>query len=523
MEPPETENVELRIDEDTETLNRLEELTRMTADFETFVKFSRSDIDEKPGETCTPVNDSVIVEADKIYDEKLISNKSNKENVTRPEKLENFKDEDITKKIVELYKSTDLNESTNYELRDSQEIFKPSSREATPDYMPVPVREKFNVLRIDEDEVNETSKHTHPDENARQHYILSSNHTDEKSKSGTRRCVETHSGAQGESEKVSFQNASKINRVEIEEVSSLTDVDRNVFITNVQEESPKELASYEGEEKILTQQSFLTDEAEEVSSLPITDHHFTQTSRQVREKTPLRVLNSHYENVSSTNQDDEASTSPKPVLSLTHSSSKVREETAIPVSTSEIEEKLTIQGFTRVEDPIKFYDDIETFLRKKNQQIDHEIDHQAEPPVPPVRRRSVKDIIESINRSQQLLRVSAPQFERKFDYDGQKLSHNKPVVPPKDKVLLKLSRQVENEKRVNELLADLQDFEHNNPRKEPAAKFPYDTNNFDIKFEKHSGQTDNNNNPTDDDDVGVIAVRRDYNPVPKPRRLGDNA
>jgi len=171
-----------------------------------------------------------------------------------------------------------------------------------------------------------------------------------------------------------------------------------------------------------------------------------------------------YTDITSKNDTEEKSTH---ALSLAESFHQNGKEIST-VNSHDIEEKLKFQGYTRVEDPIKFYDDIETFLRK----TDSKASSESEPPIPPVRRRSVKDIIESINRNQAKLRVSAPQFERKFDYDGQKVSQGKPLVPPKDKVLLKLSRQMENEKKVNELLADLQNFDNVDSKKESVSKFP---------------------------------------------------
>lgn len=525
MEPPEpAENLELRIDEDNETLKRLEELTRMTADFETFVKLSKTDLDATSDKNHVAENGSADVDVD---EEQRVVTIVREEIVSSPVQLHEIREEKIkdspkphrrqqTKKsaspdvprenhVVQPIK-VHKTESTSYQLRNAQEVPKPRSREITPDYIPVPVREKYDVLRIDEDEVVESPIPIHPDTNTRQQNTMIIAHTDAKPLSGAHNFVEFNGG---ETEKNIVKNVYTINQ--INDVSPSNN-------KQTRSESLLKVVESEIEEEILIQK-----ERDELSTKPpITDLYFTQTpaqsNRHFREKTPMRVVISDVEkNTSNTSQIDEVSWNSKYPQSYT--SSKVREETPIPVAGSEIEEKLTIQGFTRVEDPIKFYDDIETFLRKKEQKEDDDDFNQAEPPVPPIRRRSVKDIIESINRSQQLLRVSAPQFERKFDYDGQKLLQNKPLVPPKDKVLLKLSRQVENEKKVNELLADLQNFDDSNPSKAPVAKFPYDKNHLDRRFENHIVR-DANNNPSFETSNGVDY--RDFNPVPKPRRLGEN-
>lgn len=133
--------------------------------------------------------------------------------------------------------------------------------------------------------------------------------------------------------------------------------------------------------------------------------------------------------------------------------SRFREQTPDLIARTKIDNQLNMQGFFRVEKPIKFYDDIETFIRKKTHLSEENIINVEEPPKPPERRRSVKDIIESINRSQQLLKVNrppSPQFERKSYYESQTFSnHVKPLVPPKSNALLKLQLQIESGKKPN--------------------------------------------------------------------------
>lgn len=120
--------------------------------------------------------------------------------------------------------------------------------------------------------------------------------------------------------------------------------------------------------------------------------------------------------------------------------SRVREVTPMPKLDTESTEYFRMN---EKETPIVFHDNIELCMLRRN------------PPVPPQRRRSVKDIIESINRSQKLLKLNqtiTPKFESKFQCD------TRPILPPKGNVLIKLEQQLENEKRLNALLEDLQNF-----------------------------------------------------------------
>lgn len=144
-----------------------------------------------------------------------------------------------------------------------------------------------------------------------------------------------------------------------------------------------------------------------------------------------------------------------------------REETPVPMPMTEIDEQLRMQGFIKVanEKPIQYYEDIETVVRKKSLRIS-ESDNDDEAPRPferTQRRRSVKDIIESINRNQQLLgtvnRSSLPN-------DG------KPIPPSKANALLKIQRQYENERRIESLLEDLENFDKENPRVQRSREFP---------------------------------------------------
>lgn len=191
-----------------------------------------------------------------------------------------------------------------------------------------------------------------------------------------------------------------------------------------------------------------------------------------------------------------------------------RDRTPIPLARTEIETKLTSQGFVKVDKPVK-YDEFEKCVvyRRSPSQNDEDVvlRNEDQPPKVPERRRSVKDIIESINRSQQLLRINqppSPQLPRKkYNYGGdQKFSyHEKPAIASKDNVLLKLQRQAESERRINLLLDDLQDFSKENADIRRSHKFPVI-------------ERDTNNNSTATFPHERIS-RDDINPIPKPRRV----
>lgn len=191
-----------------------------------------------------------------------------------------------------------------------------------------------------------------------------------------------------------------------------------------------------------------------------------------------------------------------------------RDRTPIPLARTEIESKLSSQGFVKVDKPVK-YDEFEKCVvyRRSPSQNDEDVvlRNEDQPPKVPERRRSVKDIIESINRSQQLLKINqppSPQLPRKkYNYGcDQKFSyHEKPAIAPKDNVLLKLHRQAESERRINLLLDDLQDFSKENADIRRSHKFPVaerDTNNNSTATFPHERSS-----------------RDDINPIPKPRRV----
>lgn len=184
----------------------------------------------------------------------------------------------------------------------------------------------------------------------------------------------------------------------------------------------------------------------------------------------------------------------------------IREETLTTTSTNEIGQKLSSQGFVRVEQPIEFYEPIETFIRRTS------ISETDKPQVPE-RRRSVKDIIESINRNQKLLKINqaAPEHEE----NSERYSYrDKPPVPTKPlnlqkQVNLKFQRQAEHEKSINQLLDDLNDFDKQNSTNEKPQQFPYESDKAETIFEKCNIKI-------------VEQDSREVNPIAKPRRVPDS-
>jgi len=189
-----------------------------------------------------------------------------------------------------------------------------------------------------------------------------------------------------------------------------------------------------------------------------------------------------------------------------------RDRTPIPLARTEIESKLSMQGFKRVEKPVTHEDFEKCVVYRQSSQNDEDVvlRNEDQPPKVPERRRSVKDIIESINRSQQLLKINQPQSpqlpRKKYNYGEQKFSyHEKPAIAPKDNVLLKLQRHAESERRINALLDDLQDFSKENVDIRRSHKFPV-------------SERDTNNNSTSTLPHERLS-RDDINPIPKPRRV----
>lgn len=192
----------------------------------------------------------------------------------------------------------------------------------------------------------------------------------------------------------------------------------------------------------------------------------------------------------------------------------IRDTTPIPLARTEVEEKLSSQGFRKVtKSEFLKLDEIENVeIRRKDSTDELIIREGDELPKVPERRRSVKEIIESINKHQQKLKINqppTPQFERKFYYgESQKFSyHEKPAVPSKENVLLKLKRQEDHERRINELLEDLQGYSNREMTTFRTQKFPL------------TDRDSNNNNNNNSFPPNHKSSTNEVNPIPKPRRV----
>lgn len=331
----------------------------------------------------------------------------------------------------------------------TQEPVPPRSREETPDYIPIPVREKFHVLRIDEDEVEKPAVKV---EEAR---------TEEKIDRFVVQPVQTEE---------------KIERFVVETVR--TEKVEPVKVKPVPAPKPAQRVKVESSPIVAPPRTH-RHHYEEISV--VTTQHPEEIFKKVELKPkspqpsspPSRETFLKFEEIERKTKEVE-STLKAP------EQKKVREETPVPMANTEIVEKLTSQGFIRTEQPIRFYEDIETVIRKKDYSFDDDI--SGEPPVPPERRRSVKDIIESINRNQKLLKMNqppTPTMQRKFSY-GSLSYHEKPAVPPKDNVMAKLHRQTsDSERRINELLDDLQNYTRGPDTVKKPMEFPCNNNDAD--------------------------------------------
>lgn len=446
------ETVELRIKEDVEALKGLEELTRMTEEFQSFVTRSHDDIDRKSEAVDAIQKNCEIDNNAEVYGVNVIINTEKIESKPTVVETSNVRiDEVEVQTSEEPLQSLEINKTT-----------KSPSREETPDYIPLTVREKFHVLRIEETELTDKVKSIKTEVRPKEKEVESKSIDTIAHNSLNQEILET--------------------RFTIKESSHRSQSSKNTSDVVSNNASNNQVDNITKEVEVVT------------PPLEVTVIQSTVIQKEMKE-----------------------SPTPESPKSPRKSSQPNIKEQAV------IEEKLTSQGFVRVHEPIKFYEDIETFIRKKDPQSEN----LEDPPKPPQRRRSVKDVIESINRNQQLLKCATPKFDKRYDNLSQKFSysHEKPAVPSKQMALFKLQQQAESEKKINALLADLQDFDKQNPSIERTKKFPYDDENnvrSSATFEKCNLRDSSNNNyystNVTDDDMSARISCSEINPVPKPRR-----
>jgi hypothetical protein len=165
----------------------------------------------------------------------------------------------------------------------------------------------------------------------------------------------------------------------------------------------------------------------------------------VRESSQVTTFRSSFKNPEHTTSLLKPEASPKPPIREKPAIAPkpiVREKTPIPKSYTESGISFTRRNFVSMEPT--------TASRTSFERESVELRRDGKvPPTPPPRRRSIKDVIESINRNQQLLKINqtAPAQSRCYEYT--------PTSPNLDKYQ---QQQAESEKKINEILDDLQNY-----------------------------------------------------------------
>lgn len=369
-----TENVVLRIDEPSGSRDDgLEELSRLTAEFESFVKDSINDDD---------INNNV---SSHVFDRRL--------NIKEQEQHDDH--------ITEI--------ETNVEI----------SSEKTPEVVCNGLTSKGNSANVIERETLEIIERKSAeleksalvaDEKFGEEVPIVEEPADEIVTNGTLEVVDKIQEVNEEEPKLPGQvvHADEEN-YEVTERRSVVEVK----IQNREEKSRQKIINDEIVTEVstpVTQLQFETNDHRDVTPdfIPVPVREKFHVLKIEEDDSPSASNNGYRETISQSQVVvEEPPKSPAiPLENILH----IREEKFLTAG-SEISQKLSSQGFVRVEQPIEFYEPIETFIRRTS------VSEAEEPPKPPERRRSVKDIIESINRNQKLLRINqvAPEQEEKSE------------------------------------------------------------------------------------------------------------
>jgi hypothetical protein len=499
----------------------LNELSRLTAEFESFIKNSQNDIRHE-----TP---RIMIDEKDVLEEKKIEEKP----VRRDEetiKIDMKADENVgDRREIELKSSSklEIRESTPEiktvelqqivtETRSFPEIQRITptptpSREQTPDYIPLTVREKFHVLRIEEDEAtNSTTSTVSRTDNSESLPKLSSKEIDEVishiHELEKRRLSETKA----------IQNEFTIVEEEITVAAPL-----QVKIISQEPKVVKEIKKVEPQMPPIIQKQKSVEE-KVVKHSPTIQEQKNIFFNQDFQAQPLYI-----QEKTSTFINNERKILPNEIKMNQVETRIVRDRTPIPLARTELEDKLQSQGYKKTElsnqneQNVLHKNESGNSVSNKIKNFNHDDEEDEgvilrddEAPKVPERRRSVKEIIESINRQQQKLKINhppSPQLPRKYYYGDQKFSyHEKPALPSKDNVLLKLQRQAESERKINELLDDLKDFNRND---DVRSSFQHSQ-----KFPVAPLRDSNNNHSNCQTFPNERISRDDINPIPKPRR-----
>lgn len=514
----EKEAIELRINENgAEKKDGLDELSRLTAEFESFVKHTQDDIQREPTIVVTKI------EEDTKQHQQRQQQKESSKRAQNTEKEETVK---IEKVVVSLETQSAVIVETKGkgEQKEKEEIKNVEEPRAIASEIDEKDKSTESIEIVNEDlrikevelkikearEENERLSNSKNNDSSNIPKIVAVEAVEHREKSPE--IVQRIEVRQLKTEERSFPEIQRLtptptpsSREETPDYIPLTV--REKFHALRIEEDEDDLPPFVKEKKI---EKVVEKKEEPVPVIKIEEREISPPKiiNHVETKEPSPPKTSISKEEEKKEEEIIVKSTPAPIIAETRI---VRDTTPIPLARTEIEYKLNTQGFIRTERPIKFDDDWERFvmprkdsnsenvvLRNANSSSGNNEDEDAAPPKVPERRRSVKEIIESINRQQQKLKINqppSPQVEKKYIYGDQRFSytHEKPAIPSKENVLLKLQRQAEHERRINELLEDLQDFSKTNPNHQKTQKFPVTTR-------------DTNNN------------HHAINPIPKPRR-----
>lgn len=494
----ESENIQIRITENGDSKNGLDELSRLTAEFESFVKNSQNDTHQQQQQTKLIIDeDEVIVKHDDNAHEKKAKNQ---EIMTLETSQSRYEEKEETPQM-----SVDVGRTISLNV---DKIQSPSTTENVER-----ITEHHVIVRDEIESVDKTIAIIQED--------LKIKEIELKIKEDELRIKEA------------LEDVKNNKTLQIEKVVEIRDAEKS----KSRELSPDiqtlevhqittEIRKFPEYQRLTPTPTPSREETPDYIPVPVrekfdvlrieeNDYDYKEPEVIMEEKS---IVNAQVQEVKVIKPKERSPSPPKiveqhviqPIQTIPIKEPR-RDRTPIPLARTEIESKLSMQGFKRVEKPVTHEDFEKCVVYRQSSQNDEDVvlRNEDQPPKVPERRRSVKDIIESINRSQQLLKINqppSPQLPRKkYNYGEQKFSyHEKPAIAPKDNVLLKLQRQAESERRINALLDDLQDFSKENADIRRSHKFPVserDTNNNSSTFPHER------------------LSRDDINPIPKPRRV----
>ncbi|XP_070495163.1 uncharacterized protein [Chironomus tepperi] len=499
----ESENIQIRINENGDTKNGLDELSRLTAEFESFVKSSQDDTHQQQQTKLIIDEDEIITKHDNAHEKKA----ENQEIMTVETSQSRHVEKEETPQVsVDVGRTISLNvekiqspsTTENVERITEHHVIVRDEIESVDKTIAI-IQEDLKIkeieLKIKEDElkIKEALEEVNNNKTSQIEKVVEIREA-EKSKSRELspdiQTLEVHQITTEIRKFPEYQRITPTPTPSREETPDFIPVPvREKFDVLRIEENEND---YKKPEDIKEEKSIVNVQVQETEVIKPKEKSLPPPIKIQRDIQPIQIK----------------VISPTPPIKEPRLS---RDRTPIPLARTEVESQLSMQGFVKVDKPVKYDEFEKCVVYRQSSQNDDEVvlRNEDQPPKVPERRRSVKDIIESINRSQQLLKINqppSPQLPRKkYNYGEQKFSyHEKPAIAPKDNVLLKLQRQAESERRINALLDDLQDFSKENADIRRSHKFPV-------------SERDTNNNSTSFPHERLS--RDDINPIPKPRRV----